>query len=204
MAFNDDDVVSNEENSGFVHTDSSFFRKSDVDVYWDLIFKQLRHCCAEGSEEMTVGGIVTRYINGQVIDINLPNQREKYDNSVFQLGILVGKFLNSKDNGGFKDKLEELNDGHNKERGKIILLSNDPGIMELKKVILKTNNEGKRNSATKMYNDMLKTNKKQLEELKTEHSKQLMALYVEIMNKERFGKRKEMEYEITQIEPKVK
>ena len=188
MAFNDEDIVSNAEDSGFVHTDSSFFRKSDVDVYWDIIFKQLRRCCAEGSEEMTTGGVVTRYINGQVIDINLPNQREKYDNSVFQLGILVGKFLNNKDNNGFKDKLKELNELHNEQRRDVTLLSDNPEIKELRNIILKSNDNSKKNNATKMYNDMLKVNKKQLEELKTEYSKKLMALFVEIMDKESFGR----------------
>jgi len=184
----ENDVISEAEGTGFEHTDSDFYKKSDIDTYWDVIFKQLRHCCAEGSKEMTVGGVATRFIGGQVIELNLPNQREIFCNSIFILKVLLTKFLNNKGNEDYKKQLDELKEIYEDKREKMILIEDNPNIKELRRIVLKTDNESKRMSATNMYNDLLKSNKKQLEELETEYSKKVLAVSVQLMDQENFGK----------------
>lgn len=54
-----------------------------------IILEQLRECIKMGSKEMCGGGTRTRIINGQEIEIMVPNQREIFVNSVEMLWSMV-------------------------------------------------------------------------------------------------------------------
>jgi len=98
-----------------------------------LVMEQYKRCCTEGSKEMTVGGMVTRMINGQKIEMMMPNQIQIYINTVEHLRILLdpkiqfhgkyGKLVNTinkktialnrrlkKEKEGIRDKYNKLSD----------------------------------------------------------------------------------------------
>lgn len=54
-----------------------------------IALDQFRKCCNEGSKEMTLGGVMLRYVQGQAVEMSVPNQVEIYINSVEMLRILL-------------------------------------------------------------------------------------------------------------------
>lgn len=63
----------------------------------EIILNQYNKCVLEGSKEMTFGGVVRKFINGQVMEFSVPNQREIYINSVDHLKILLSPELRDED-----------------------------------------------------------------------------------------------------------
>ena len=62
----------------------------------EIALEAYRKCFIEGSKEMTKGGISTKIINGKLIKMDMPNQREIFINCVKMLGILLTPFLLTK------------------------------------------------------------------------------------------------------------
>lgn len=80
-----------------------------------IVLKQYEKCCTEGSKEMTGGGVINRIINGQLIELAVPNQREIFINSVEMLNIVLipeikkNKKLIQEDIDKFEYSLQKLN-----------------------------------------------------------------------------------------------
>ena len=62
----------------------------------EIALEAYRKCFIEGSKEMTKGGISTKIINGKLIKMDMPNQREIFINCVKMFGILLTPFLLTK------------------------------------------------------------------------------------------------------------
>ncbi len=75
-----------------------------------VILRQISKCVAECSKELTQGGIQTRYIQGQVVEIAVPNQMEIIINSIQALYFLSINALNKykEKNDKVKESLETL------------------------------------------------------------------------------------------------
>ena len=75
------------------------------DITLSLMKKALDESSKECSAEM---GIVKRFINGEVIELFLPNQREIVINSVNACCLWLGDKINKCDNKDIKGKFEQL------------------------------------------------------------------------------------------------
>lgn len=79
----------------------------------EIVLRQYSRCLTEGSKEMSLGGVKTRVINGQVFEIAVPNQIEIFVNSVEMLKIsLEPNIKQEKKTVG--EKIEKNNDNLNK------------------------------------------------------------------------------------------
>lgn len=54
-----------------------------------IVLEQYKGCCREGAKEMTEGGIFSRFIDGQLIEVAVANQREIFTNHVEMLRITL-------------------------------------------------------------------------------------------------------------------
>ena len=63
----------------------------------DIALEAYRKCFIEGSKEMTKGGVSTKVINGKLIRLDVPNQREIFINCIKMFGVLLTPFLLTKD-----------------------------------------------------------------------------------------------------------
>lgn len=64
----------------------------------EIILRQYQRCITEGSKEMSEGGIIQRFVNGQVIEVPSPNQQEIFTSSVMGLLTLVIPFAKDRGN----------------------------------------------------------------------------------------------------------
>ena len=96
------------EQTEFEFEDAETFSGGKSGSYKDIVLSQFKKCCEEASKEMTVGGITRRIINGQVVEIPVPNQQEIFVNSVKVLDIiLVGKIATNKEL--ITERIDEFN-----------------------------------------------------------------------------------------------
>ena len=131
----------------------------------------------EGSKEMTQGGVFSRYVDGELVQFAIPNQREIFINSVEMTHIVVKPhIMGLKENVPAQkivkdmfDKiggdLKEVNDSFNKQKDNLDLLTeNRGGAMEHKvkmNLVAEYNNgltdlEAERETAiVKVYHDLL-------------------------------------------------
>ena len=76
------------------------------DITLSLMKKALDESSKECSAEM---GIVKRFINGEVIELFLPNQREIVINSISACCLWLGDKIQKCDNSNIKEKFDNLN-----------------------------------------------------------------------------------------------
>jgi len=70
--------------------DSETFRGSHTTSFKDIILEIYKRCCIEGSKDMTAeSGVFNRLVNGVVIEIVVPNQKEIFINNVDILRIAL-------------------------------------------------------------------------------------------------------------------
>ena len=106
--------------------DVETYRKEDEKIsFWSIALKQYDHCIKEGSKEMQTGGIMERVINGERIQMIVPNQREIFINSVRMLyGVLtplVKKHMGKKKEceesfGSINKRMDELEKAYDPEQ----------------------------------------------------------------------------------------
>ena len=75
------DVEIEDVGSGGLTKNKKSFKSITMDQY--------HKCCIEGSKEMTLGGVTTRFIDGEEISYAVPNQVEIFINSVDMLNNLL-------------------------------------------------------------------------------------------------------------------
>ena len=73
-----------------------------------IALEQYRRCCVEGSKEMKRGGISNRIISGQLIEVEIPDQREIFMNSVKLLEIVLAPELLKKDQDEFIKRIDDV------------------------------------------------------------------------------------------------
>ena len=80
----------NEEDGEIEFEDVEKWKKpSDVQSMQQIVLKQLSKCIEEQSKEMDGGGLRNRVVEGNVIEIIVPNQREIFINSTEALWYLT-------------------------------------------------------------------------------------------------------------------
>ena len=78
--------------------DGSEFGFSSEAGIKEISLEHFRKCVIEGSKEMTRGGVSEKVINGKRIEVEIPNQREIFINSVKLLHtILLSELFKKKD-----------------------------------------------------------------------------------------------------------
>jgi len=70
------------DNDIVVEDGEDYFGKSDTIGLREIVYEQYRRCCVEGSKEMVRGGTSTKVFKDKVIQVEIPNQREIFINSV--------------------------------------------------------------------------------------------------------------------------
>ena len=76
-----------EEDVVFEDTDS--YSSKGTSGIKDICLRQFSRCCAELSKEMTRGGVVKRIVEGQLIEIPVPDQIQIVLNSIDTLKIIL-------------------------------------------------------------------------------------------------------------------
>lgn len=76
----------------FVDSDS-FGGSKDGISFREIVMTQYNKCIREGSKEMNEGGVVKRFIDGNVVEVMAPNQREIFINTVEQLRNLLAPHI---------------------------------------------------------------------------------------------------------------
>lgn len=79
--------------------DGENFRGSDnqAQSYGQIVLRHLRDSIVAGSKEMTNGGVQRRIINGQAVEVSVPNTKEIFINSVEMLHhLLYSEFVKHK------------------------------------------------------------------------------------------------------------
>ena len=61
----------------------------DKKSFKSIVMDQYHKCCIEGSKEMTLGGVTTRFIDGEEVSYPVPNQVEIFTNSIDMLNNLL-------------------------------------------------------------------------------------------------------------------
>jgi len=79
--------------------------------YKENVLNQLRTCTKEASKELTDSGIQRRIIDGQVVEVMMPNQKEIIIRSIKILyNLLIPEFeVDDKDRKPLQDEIGELN-----------------------------------------------------------------------------------------------
>lgn len=105
--------------------DSENWRGGGTTKIQEIILRNFQKAIIEGSKEMTAGGgVVQRLVNGELIEVPVPNQREVFINSVQMLGTVLKPHLLrnpqiSDDTkqifADFETKLKELDDRYMKQ-----------------------------------------------------------------------------------------
>jgi len=85
----------------------------------ELVMRQLSRCVTEGSKEMDGGGIRKRIVQGQLVEIGVPNQREIFINSVEMLYFILEPYL--KNDKAVIKKVGKLFDNFDKNKDGICL-----------------------------------------------------------------------------------
>jgi hypothetical protein len=151
-----------------------------------IVMEQLNHCIKEGSKEMDSGGIRKRIINGQEVEVSVPNQREIFCNGVDMLWILIApqigqhKKLVDMHIAGFDDEIKDAKEEYNKMNAKAnsIFIYN------------KQRDATKLNEHMAQRNNMLRENSEWFGARKTEiYHKKLNAINFLLAKIEYFGER---------------
>ena len=83
-------MVENEYQQTSEYEDMANYKKTgEVGGIREISLRLFNNAFAEGSKEMTEAGIIKKVLNGEVIEIMRPNQREVYINSVKMLQICL-------------------------------------------------------------------------------------------------------------------
>ena len=85
--------------------DGDNFRVGEALGIKGIALEQYRRCCVEGSKEMKKGGTTTKFIGGIETQIDIPNQREIFINSVKMLSAILSPEVNMPDQ---EEIMEEL------------------------------------------------------------------------------------------------
>lgn len=94
--------------SGIEVEDGEDYRGAEALGIKIIVLEQYRRCCIEGSKEMRRAGISNKIIKGVVVEVEIPDQREIFINSVKMMEIILApELLQKKDNVHLK-KLEEI------------------------------------------------------------------------------------------------
>ena len=83
----------------------------------EIALEQYRRCCVEGSKEMTRGGKSSRTINGKYCELDIPDQREVFFNSVTMLGVILSPQMEKRP---VKTKVVEKNEAIKATRTKYL------------------------------------------------------------------------------------
>lgn len=74
----------------------------------DIAMRAYEQCLLEGRKEMIPGGTTTRIMKGQPIEIEIPNQREIFKNTVRSFEVVLNSNFNKFDE--IKKKIKESNE----------------------------------------------------------------------------------------------
>ena len=66
---------------------------SDKSLYSVQVMEQYRACIRESSKEKTTGGIIYRIINGEKVEVAVPNQLEIFINTVDALFVMLTPYV---------------------------------------------------------------------------------------------------------------
>lgn len=117
-----------EHDSQFEYADS-YKKSGDVGIR-EIALEQYRKCVKEGSKEMSQAGVMRRFIDGQVQEIVVPDQKEIFKNSVEMLKITLLPSFMEKEN---KKKYFKYIDTYEKQKKEL----KTKMIQESEKMILK-------------------------------------------------------------------
>jgi hypothetical protein len=130
-------VINMENNfDSIVVEDSENYSSNSLGIK-EIALEAYRKCFVEGSKEMTKGGVSTKIINGKIIRIDIPNQREIFINCVRGFGVLLTPFLLNKDKylneaNAIQNSISDLKkEGHEKYQE---ARANNKSVEELKEI----------------------------------------------------------------------
>lgn len=103
--------------------DGENYKGGDVPSITLIAMEQYRRCMIEGSKEMSRGGQVNKFHKGQMIAVDIPDQREVFINCVKMLEILLIPEIIK------KDKIQQLLKENNVE---IVKLKNNANVVKKK------------------------------------------------------------------------
>lgn len=94
--------------SGIEVEDGEDYRGAEALGIKIIVLEQYRRCCIEGSKEMRRAGISNKIIKGIVVEVEIPDQREIFINSVKMLEIILAPELLQKEGNKYLKQLEEI------------------------------------------------------------------------------------------------
>jgi hypothetical protein len=87
--------------------DEEGYSSSAEGGFKQIILDQVRRCANEGSKELTTAGVRTRLIQGRIIELYCPDQREIFRNAVWSLFCLLKPKIEANSQ-LMKEKIEQI------------------------------------------------------------------------------------------------
>ena len=159
--------------------DSEDYRQSEAGSYKEIVLRQFSRCCNEGSKEMTTGGTATRYINGIVMQLSLPNQKEIFCNSVNMLKTMLNSQVQG--NEDIKPQVKKIEDEIKESKSKNNS-SFDNELKQLQEIMLKSKDESKTEICRIRYNEIVKKIKAEAERLEFEKNQALLIILEQLLS----------------------
>jgi len=158
--------------------DSENYKGGQTNTFKEICMAQYRKAVEEGSKQMLSGGVEKRLINGQIMEMPIPNQREIFFNSVEMLRILLTAHISD------EEKLMKVNmesfdkdiDGLNK--------NHEEQLLRLRQWF-KDNNNSKQDN-TRQYNEQVKSFIDEYELNKVQLNKKLLIELSILLNKKNY------------------
>ncbi len=169
----------NKKEEDFELEDSEDYKQSQAETYKDIVLQQFRRCTTEGSKEMTSGGLISRYINGQIVQLSLPNQKEIFYNSVTMLKTMLNSQIENHEN--IKDKIKDINEKYSNLKKKYPDMFNDE-LKELRGIITRTRDYNKAEQYRVQHNDIITNSKNGIEKLEFEQSQELLIALEQLLS----------------------
>lgn len=169
-------IANNKFTEDFQLEDSEEYRQSQTNSYRDIVLAQFRRCCDSGSQEMTEGGVSTRFIDGQVVTITLQNQKEIFINSVDMLKTMLNSHIQSKEH--ISKKIEEIKEKYTIDGLKEL----DEAIKQKKNTLGKNLKDTRRIKHQTDYNLLINQRKKMFEGSKFEKSKLILLVLEQLLS----------------------
>ena len=92
----------------FSYEDSESYRSDEKVSVKDIILRLFQKALREGSKEMTAAGVQKRLIDGQVVELAVPNQMQIFVNSVQMVEIPLKPYFKKTKNKRIKQTIENL------------------------------------------------------------------------------------------------
>ncbi len=164
----------------FVLEDTESFQAA-TNSFREILLRQYSQCHLEGSKEMSSGGIATRFLNGEVVELTLPNQKQIFGNTVLMLRTMLDSAIES--NKEIKEKISDINKKYKELRLKNKINLDDPDIKEIREIIIHTDDDEKRERCQNQWNDMIKLTKDKSEELVFNYNQEMLIVLGRLLNK---------------------